>query len=157
MKRLSLFALVIFASAPLSLSAQKTKPAQKIAMKYAVKSNARLDVAVATVGNRKITRRNVIFAYAESDPRVLGSFLLERYATLQTEMQVSLADLGDQVLTRFPDRFEGIVQELMATAAIEEAAQKKGITLTEAEVTASVHESLEARRKAAELPPASDP
>ncbi len=137
----------------LNVSAQQKTLVPKPITKSAASS---LDKVVATVGTRKITRRDVILTYAESDPRVLGSFLLERYPTLQMEMHVSLAELGERIFTQFPEKFEGIVQELMATAAIEQAAQQKGITTTEAEIAADIHESLELRRKSAELPPASD-
>jgi hypothetical protein len=118
--------------------------------------NATLSRVVATVGSRNITRSDVIRAYAESDPRVLGSFLLDRYPKLQTEMRVSLVELCDRMFEQFPDRLEGIVQELMASEAIDQAAKQHKVMVDDREVTAAVHDSLETRRKSAELPAASD-
>jgi len=151
MKSTLIFALFILPSVG-SLS-QQTKTTPKPNVKPAVSN---LERVVATVGSHKITRRDVILNYAESDPRVLGSFLLDRYPTIQPEMRISLAELSEQIFSQFPDKFEGIVQELMATAALEQAAKAKRITVTEQQIQAYVHDSLDVRRKGAELAPASD-
>ncbi len=114
------------------------------------------DEVVATVGARKITRRDVVADYACYQPKILGAALLERYPQLERTMTIDMDAICRSAFASKSAEFDNVVERLLILNALEEAAARRNIQVTADEVNAQTHHDLEARQKSLELPEAPD-
>lgn len=114
------------------------------------------DGIVATVGKRKITRRDVIVTFAAYEPGILGQAILSRYPSLDSVMTLDMDSLCRSAFTADTSRLSNAVEQLLIQNALEEAAANRNIALSEESVTARTHRELEKRRKGLQLPEGSD-
>ena len=132
-------------------------PAQAQSVAPVAEKNARFaDGVVATVGNRKITRRDVVATYAAYEPKIIGEALLNRYPQLDRAMTLDMDSLCRSAFASGTVRFENVVERLMVLNALEEAAARRGIEISAEEVDAQTHRDLNTRRKGLRMPEAPD-
>ena len=114
------------------------------------------DEVVATVGKRTITRRDVTVTYVAYNPKIIGEAALERYPQLNGVITLDMDLLCRAAFQAGTAPLENVVERLLEMNALEEAAERREIKVTLAEVNGQVHTELEARRKGQQIAAASD-